>query len=342
MSSAPRIATTQVRGLGPLPALVEAQASRRALAALFGRQELPLALVDHPETRLPLIDVVELFDGAARVTGDAGFGLKVGSQMRAEDFGPWVSDALTAPSLGSALLRLVRNVWRYQPNTLQLEVEGDRATLRYRPQVRLPSSARHHADHVLAPMVDFVRRYLGAGWLPQALLLPYADRPAVKRAEDHFASPAGRAADGVGIVVPRELLGPMSPDRWAGQPSIARAVDCDSTLTGVTTELVATRLLGGRVDLEGVARLLRMHPRVVQRGLAAEGTSYREIVDRVRLLRAQYLLARTGDEIADVALRLGYEEPAHFSRAFRRWTGVPPSAWRRGASRAAPDLVAAE
>ena len=49
---------------------------------------------------------------------------------------------------------------------------------------------------------------------------------------------------------------------------------------------------------------------------------------QARLVKAQSLLHDTGLRLLDIALMLGYSEPATFSRAFRRWTGVSPREYR--------------
>jgi len=71
-------------------------------------------------------------------------------------------------------------------------------------------------------------------------------------------------------------------------------------------------------------------PRSLQRRLRDDGTSYRELVDTVRHLRAIDLMQR-GLPISDVAESLGFSEARAFRRAFRRWTGLLPSAIPRTA-----------
>lgn len=71
-----------------------------------------------------------------------------------------------------------------------------------------------------------------------------------------------------------------------------------------------------------------MSPRAVQRLLAEEGQTYRGMVDRVRLSKAEAMLRETQTSVTEIALALGYSEPANFSRAFQRWTGISPRAFR--------------
>lgn len=77
-----------------------------------------------------------------------------------------------------------------------------------------------------------------------------------------------------------------------------------------------------------IARRLGMSERSLARGLLAEGTSYRALLRQVQAARAQNLLRSPSETAASVAYRLGYSDPAAFSRAFASWTGETPGAWK--------------
>jgi AraC-like DNA-binding protein len=77
-----------------------------------------------------------------------------------------------------------------------------------------------------------------------------------------------------------------------------------------------------------VARQLAMSGRTLQRRLAAEGVSYQQLLDDTRKEAAGRLLIESTLAIAEVAYLVGYSEPAPFHRAFRRWYGVTPEAFR--------------
>ena len=72
-----------------------------------------------------------------------------------------------------------------------------------------------------------------------------------------------------------------------------------------------------------------MSPRTLIRKLERQGSSYKKVLENVRLELAQELLTQTHFTVAEIAGKLGYLEPANFSRAFKRWTGQTPAAWRR-------------
>jgi AraC-like DNA-binding protein len=101
--------------------------------------------------------------------------------------------------------------------------------------------------------------------------------------------------------------------------------------TGIVRELqhaLRDRVIGGRCSADDLAGALSIHRRTLNRCLQREGTTFRAVLDRVRFDAARDLLRDERHEIEDVARALGYAEPSAFTRAFRRWAGVPPSRWR--------------
>jgi AraC-like DNA-binding protein len=94
------------------------------------------------------------------------------------------------------------------------------------------------------------------------------------------------------------------------------------------------RVLASRIPLwatriEAVARDLAMSPRTLQRRLAAAQLSYPEILDRTCREIAEKYLADSTLSIAEITYLLGYSEPAAFHRAFKRWNGMTPQAFRK-------------
>lgn len=82
-------------------------------------------------------------------------------------------------------------------------------------------------------------------------------------------------------------------------------------------------------SLPQLARLLAVHPRTLQRRLAAEGTSFELVLDDVRRVAAARYITRTDMPFARVAPLLGFSEQSALSRVVRRWYGVSPRRLRR-------------
>jgi AraC-like DNA-binding protein len=105
-------------------------------------------------------------------------------------------------------------------------------------------------------------------------------------------------------------------------------------------------LLGDGTDpgISHVARQLGVGRRTLQRALTAEGTSYSAIAAAMRRAAAEQLLARGDLAICEVAHALGFAEVPAFYRAFTRWTGTTPGAFRaerskRGHGAVDPELA---
>lgn len=95
--------------------------------------------------------------------------------------------------------------------------------------------------------------------------------------------------------------------------------------------LVRSRLVRDPGQLPAMAEIadeLCITERTLHRRLAADRTSYRALVDEVRVTLAAALL-ESGLTVEGTARQLGYSETAAFTRAFSRWTGTPPSRHRR-------------
>ncbi len=80
--------------------------------------------------------------------------------------------------------------------------------------------------------------------------------------------------------------------------------------------------------IDNTARRVGMPVRTLQRRLKESGLSYSELVEQTRYELACRLLDMPGAKMAAVARALGYNDPSSFSRAFRRWMGMSPRAYR--------------
>lgn len=91
---------------------------------------------------------------------------------------------------------------------------------------------------------------------------------------------------------------------------------------------VAGLAMAGTVSLETAADHLGISSRTLQRRLNRRGISFWALVEQSRFEIAAALLCDTNLKIQEIAARLGYSSPNGFSRAFARWAGCSPSAFR--------------
>ena len=105
--------------------------------------------------------------------------------------------------------------------------------------------------------------------------------------------------------------------------------DGPETIQSLKT-FIAELLPDERPTIERLAPRLGMSIRTLQRRLRDWGHSFEDIVDTTRREIAMDRLARGTRSITEIAFLLGYSDLSHFTRAFRRWTGVTPSEFARG------------
>ncbi len=82
-------------------------------------------------------------------------------------------------------------------------------------------------------------------------------------------------------------------------------------------------------DFEHVANLRNSTTRTLHRKLAGEGTSFQLLLENIQRRDAMHYVSSTGLTMTQISHLLGYTDSSNFSRAFRRWTGMSPSEFRR-------------
>jgi AraC-like DNA-binding protein len=129
--------------------------------------------------------------------------------------------------------------------------------------------------------------------------------------------PLGTANPDAAATLAAALARPAGPSRPASHAE---------RLTAVVEDALAH---GARLDREALARTLGMSGKTLARRLAEEQRSFRDVVDAVRRTHAEQLVTQPGMDLGEVAARVGFADLAAFGKAFRRWFGVSPSAFRK-------------
>src|SRR5262245_41398274 len=107
------------------------------------------------------------------------------------------------------------------------------------------------------------------------------------------------------------------------------SIIASATLRDQVRRLPWSELSAGVPGLDDVGRVLGMSPRTLQRRLREEGTTFSAVLTQLRHDLALPLLGDGRLAVVEVAFLLGYEDPSAFHRAFRRWSGLSPRAFRR-------------
>lgn len=102
----------------------------------------------------------------------------------------------------------------------------------------------------------------------------------------------------------------------------------DDDLVGRVRAAIAEELTGGEPTTARIARRVAMSERTLQRRLHEHGRTVVELVDETRAAVAKAYLRDRAMSLAEIAFLLRFSDQSAFTRAFRRWTGQPPGAWR--------------
>lgn len=296
-----------------------------------------------PNARIGTEVLVSLIERARALTGEPGIGFHVGLQMRIASHGYVGLAAMTASTVREALAIAVRFApTRTNALSLRLDVEEDEARL----VIVEHASFGPARDAVLFALLIGLWKI---GNAITGLSLEEHVPEGAAGADVPFAEPAyfARFAD----IAPRIRFGqPTSCLRFdrtlldrplvTGDPAASRLTleQCERELEALAPS-VASRVRallplpqGGFRSLEALAKAMYVSTRTLKRRLAAEGTSYTALVESARRARAEELLRAPGRTLDEIAAELGYGDAAAFSRAFRRWTGSAPGAWRKRGS----------
>ncbi|WP_068309949.1 helix-turn-helix domain-containing protein [Aliiruegeria sabulilitoris] len=332
---------TTVAGWGPLPELVREMSGERTLRRVLEAAGIPVGVLDAPQQRIPIARMVQLFEGATRAVGEETFGLRVGRGTQLADYGDWAGYCAGARTLADGLERVCKAIWVHEAGSrMWIAPEEDHVVWRYSTELRADLRGRAFSDHLLKPMLDFPRAFLGPDWEPDWIELDYA-LPRSTSLHDELASCAfcfERPA--VGVPVRRADLAARTrlPDIL---PRPVTSLDLkkyrprrkDGPLEHMV-EIIDLCLLDGTTELENVAQLLDLGPRTLQRQLSRHGTQYRTLLEEARRRRAKALLLETSRPIKAIAADLGYQEAQNFTRAFGAWYGTSPKAFRAAYRRA--------
>jgi AraC-like DNA-binding protein len=180
---------------------------------------------------------------------------------------------------------------------------------------------------------------LHGGWYGlRTVLLPHAALAPVARYADYFGADVRLDAPSGGLRVPARLLDAPLPGRNPVLGEMAtdyldRHFAGGGRSVAAQVHIVLGRSLGAAAPTLGaVARLLGLHPRTLQRRLAAEDTSFDEILDAVRRDAAERLITTTELPFTQVAAMVGLAGAPSLTRAARRWFGAGPRELRHAGS----------
>jgi AraC-like DNA-binding protein len=317
--------------------LLESVATGEAgLQGLLAAAGVDPALLHTSHARIPAAQFATLWEAIEETSGDPCFGLHLGELRHGLPTGHVLfAVMLNSPTVGHALRRYCRyhDIMAdvVQPRLVE---DGAGATITLEPAVGL------HLQHVecIFSVVASIVRHLARGRFEGRVCFSHP-RPGAVEEHRRLLGPDvrfGQPRDAITIAGPLlaapipsadpELLELLEP--YARR--VADRVGPDNPWSGRVERALRTSLCDGKPSLARIARELAVSPRSLQSRLGEEGTTYQQLLDRVRRELATFYLRETQLPLLDLAFLLGYADQSAFNRSFRRWTGSSPSSYRGG------------
>jgi AraC-like DNA-binding protein len=304
------------------------------ILAASGLDETEIARRDTFVSLRLLEDLLE--DAAARLSVP-DFGLRMASQQGLDFMGPVAVAMENSRTIGEAVECAKRYLFVHSP-AMSLEPSADPLGdpdvigLRYRLAA---ADAPQTTDYGIG-IVHRVMLLINGGepYGLRSVQLPHTRLAPPAAYKDFFGVPVRFDATDAVLRIPRQLL--SAPVSGGNELLRDIAIDYLETHFGhkqlpvsdLVMEIVADHLGFDSPDLSKVARLLKLHPRTLQRLLSKEGSTFNEIVDEVRQTQTLNLITKTRLSFSQIATRVGLREQSSLARAVRRWFNTSPSRLR--------------
>lgn len=292
-------------------------------------------LLHDPTALLPLRVGGAIFDEAERLTGWSDIGLRVGAAVPILAFGDWGPILCRCATVADFVEALASMTRRFNSGHCIWAVRrGEEVWLQQRLSSHLVEGRRAAAELTLMLILDGIRLAAGPTWRPREIHLEWSPPPhaeqfaALAEQRTCFEQPC------TAIVFPRRVLARRYPAPLGDAHGTERAPVPSGSFEGSMRQVIASLVQLGAPDLAAAAEAAHASERSLQRRLARCGLSFSRLVEEARFEAARRLLTERSTKIVEVSSQLGYSDSANFTRAFRRWSGATPQAFRRSATAA--------
>lgn len=296
-------------------------------------------LLPGDETRLSGAQQLQIIENARGINGAPDLGLKAGRQLQPSTHGPIGYLALSSPDLITALQSLQDFLpLRIAIAQLHLESTGPWLSCRLQLSIDAPPDPKRMLLECFALLLQaLVESVIGRPLIEGRFEFEFGPPAYLDLYPEYFHSPVDFSHSCSQLLIPAALVRTANTAGDAHTHSLARDL-CQNLLQRVPgaslsmTDRVKRLLLSmplGEAREEQIARALFVSKRTLARRLEVEGSGYRQIREQLLAELAGRHLKDNSLSVEAVAAALGYHDAANFRRAFRRWYGQSPSAFRR-------------
>ncbi|WP_196159057.1 AraC family transcriptional regulator [Reinekea sp. G2M2-21] len=317
--------------------------------ALLSNAGIDRTTLDDPNSQVSTLEVIRLWQaGVDRLGHDLP--LRVARNVHAGTFHALGFAMATSQTGFDALKRLEQ----YYPMitssiSLRLLEDGDEVTIRLESSELINTLRKQFSVEALAlsvaqlresgalALLSLCRSFFGVQFTAERIYLNRKLGHLFDAYQAHVQCELIDDADFVQVCFRKEqLLKPLP----SANPTLAELHDrivqsylnvLKDDVSALVVSAIIRQLPRGNTTQESVARALNMSSRTLQRKLADNGKSFRQLLVNTRKELALQYLRQASIPVLEVGYQLGFTEPANFTRAFKQWTGQPPALYRQQA-----------
>lgn len=288
-----------------------------------------------------LRNAVAAVEDAATVLNVADFGRQLATRQSIDILGPVGVAARTAATVSDGFAILDTYMSAYSPGiSARISNHPDPDLMRFEYDFLLnPRPPQAQAiELALGVTLRVLHLFLGTTYRPIAVHLPHPPLSSKTDYRRYFGCAPHFNEQLAGFTMRvADLHQPLNRDPLAHQ----RALSYLSTtlshstrgLADIVRSVIRQLLATGHMNSELAARQFGLHPKTLQRRLAAEHTTFAELVDQTRREIAQRLLLDTDLSLREICHQLGYAEQSVLTRSCKRWFDATPSTYRKSRER---------
>lgn len=290
------------------------------------------------DARLPIDQVVGIFELAAVYTGDDSYAFRFAQTVESREAGLISYVGLSAATVGDAIVNIARYRRVFSDAT---EINVNRlykdGTVKW--YFRLPASVlrRQQVEWSATSLLQTLRTHGSRTIRPDVVRFKYPRNSNLAEYERFYGCAVEFGAHKNFVRFRTEDLRiPLrtADDRLHGilrkycEEVLQRHAQSRETLIEKVERLAADRLAQSEATVTTIARELGMSARTLARRLGEAGTSFRKVIDDLRRALALRYLRDSHLSIHEITFLLGYNEVSSFNHAFKRWTGKTPGQMR--------------
>lgn len=296
---------------------------------------VPPEAFEHPDNAMPYKTVCRMVTRATQAIGREDIGLLISEDISPSNLGLVGFLMKQASSVREALEDLVRYLHHHDSGAVvQMRAQDGLVSLSYAVIDAAEPGSDQICDGALAIGCNILRTLCGPKWRPAEVTLSHHAPAAPARYERHFGVPVRFDAEQSAIIFdtawldrPVPAADPALRDMLEEQIRIMEEIE-GCSFTERVRRLIRVVLLSQRGSVDQVADLLKVSKRTLERRLEEEGMSFRRLSDEVQYEVARHLIESTAMPITQIGLALKFSEASAFTRAFKKWSGLPPREWR--------------